>query len=140
MAVAKITDNRLEKEGKNYRAERIPGKNKYLEEVNKYDADNEDAKHHDDDQHPWGKGTGKSMGYAIRNLSASKTDIDYSNVDTTTEAGGSYDIYGTKGVDKAYQGDSGRKYLQRINIYGPENQYRKDSVDIDETVRGQYIN
>lgn len=140
MAVAKITENRLANEGVEYREEKIPGKNRYIDEINPYDGDNDDAQHHDDDKHPWGKGTGKSMGYAIRNLSAPKTDINYSNVDTRSEAGGAYDIHGAKGVDKAFQGDAGRNFLKKINIYGPEKEYNKDSVDIDNTVRGQFIN
>lgn len=139
MAVKKNEVNRLENEGKIYRKESIPGKNKYSNELNAYDGDHEDAKTHDDAQHPWGKGTGNSMGYAIRNLSAPKTQIDYSNVNTK-DGGGSYDKFGTKGVPKAFQGDSGRNFLEKINIYGPGKEYGKDSVNIDEKIKGQYIN
>lgn len=145
MAVKKIENNRLESEGKEYRSKSIPGKNRYADEINPYDGDNQDALHHDDDKHPWGKGTGKSMGYAIKKdtpkgiFGYQNHDYEYGNVDTKN-GGGSYDIYGTEGVDKAYQGKSGRNYLQQINIYGPEKEYGKDSVDIDNTIRGQFVN
>lgn len=132
--------SRLDKEGIEYRSTRIPGKNKYIDEINPYDENNDSARHHDDENHPWGKGTGKSMGYAVRDLTKPKTHINYSNVDTRTEAGGSYDIYGTVGVENAFQGDSGRNFAKRINFYSPENEYGKDSVNIDESLRGQYVN
>jgi hypothetical protein len=132
--------SRLDKEGIEYRSTRIPGKNKYIDEINPYDENSDDARHHDDPNHPWGKGTGKSMGYAVRDLTKPKTHFNYSNVDTRTEAGGSYDIYGTKGVEGAFQGDAGRDYAKKLNIYSPENAYGKDSVNIDESVRGQYVN
>ena len=139
MAIAKITKNRLAEEGVDYRENKIPGKNKYSQEISEYDSEHEDAKTHDDENHPWGKGTGKSMGYAVRNLSAPKTQMNYSTVDTR-HGGGSYDKFGTKGVDKAFQGDSGRNYLQNLNEYSPENEYGKNSVDIDTRVKGQFIN
>lgn len=139
MAINEAKQSRLDKEGKLYRKERIPGKNRYITELNEYDGNNEDALTHDDTEHPWGKGTGKSMGYAIRNVNAPKTQINYSNVDTS-DGGGSYDKNGTKGVDKAFQGDSGRKYLQKLNEYNKDKEYGKESVDIDSSVRGQFIN
>ena len=80
------------------------------------------------------------MGYAVRDLNAPKTAFNYSNVDTRTEAGGSYDIYGAKGVEGAFQGDAGREFVKRINFYNPENSYGKDSVVIDTSVNGQYVN
>ena len=130
--------SRLDVEGRNWRETIMPGKNRYEDEVNPYGLNSEDAKTHNNDKHPWGKGTGKSMTYAVRNLKAPKTQINYSTVDTHSSAGGSFDIYGTKGVDMAYQGDSGRKYLERINEYKPESEYGKNSVDIDTSVRGQF--
>ena len=139
MAIDEAKQSRLDKEGREYRKDRIPGKNKFIEEINEYDGDNDEALSHDDENHPWGKGTGKSMGYAVRNLSAPKTQINYSNVDTKN-GGGSYDKFGTKGVDKAFQGDSGRNYLQKLNIYGPDKAYGKESVDIDTSVKGQFVN
>lgn len=131
--------SRLDAEGQEWREKVMPGKNRYDEETNPYGLNSDDAKHHDDDKHPWGKGNGKSMGYAIRNVNAPKTQINYSNVDTKTEAGGSYDIYGTIGADMAYQGESGRKFLERINIYKPTSEYGKNSVDVDTSVKGQYV-
>ena len=135
--MAQLKQSRLDYEGINYRANEIPGKNRYEDEVNPYDENHEDARYHGDEKHPWGKGTGRSMGYAIRNLNAPKTEINYKNFDTIN-AGGSYDIYGTKGVDMAFQGDSGRNFLEKINEYNPQNAYGKNSVDIDTSVRGQY--
>lgn len=139
MATAKVTKNRLAEEGVEYREKNIPGKNRYSQEINEYSGENEDALSHDDEQHPWGKGTGKSMGYAVRNLSAPKTQMNYSNVDTRN-GGGSYDKFGTKGIDKAFQGDSGRQFLQKLNEYSHENEYGKNSVDIDTKVKGQFVN
>jgi hypothetical protein len=131
--------SRLDIEGRNWRETVMPGKNRYEDEVNPYSLNHDDAKTHNDDQHPWGKGNGKSMTYAVRNLNAPKTQINYSNVDTRSSAGGSYDIYGTVGVDMAYQGESGRKFLERINEYKPGAEYGKNSVDIDASKRGQYV-
>lgn len=132
--------SRLDKEGIEYRGTRIPGKNKYVDTINPYDENSDEARHHDDAFHPHGKGTGKSMGYAIRDLNAPKTAFNYNNVDTRSEAGGSYDIYGAKGVEGAFQGDAGRNFVKRINFYSPENAYGKDSVVIDTSVNGQYVN
>ena len=132
--------SRLDKEGIEYRATRIPGKNKYMDEINSYDKDNDSARHHDDANHPHGKGTGRDLQMTVRDLTAPKTAFNYTNVDTRTEAGGSYDIYGVKGVEGAFQGDSGREFLKRINFYNPENSYGRDSVVIDTSVRGQYVN
>lgn len=140
MAEVQDKQSRLDKEGIEYRSTRIPGKNKYIDEINPYDKDNDSARHHDDDAHPWGKGTGKSMDYVKRNLSAPKTRMDYSAVDSRSEAGGSYDIYGTEGVEGAFQGKSGRNYLKEINFYSPDKEYGKDSVNIDTSVHGQYVN
>ena len=140
MADKNIGQSRLDKEGIEYRSTRIPGKNKYVDTINPYDENSDDARHHDDDQHPHGKGTGRSMGYAIKDVTKPKTHFNYTNVDTRTEAGGSYDIYGTKGVEGAFQGDSGRNFVKKINEYNPENAYGKDSVTIDTSVHGQYVN
>lgn len=137
--MAEIKRSRLDLEGIAYRENEIPGKNRYEDQVNPYDENNDDAMYHGDKDHPWGKRTGKSMGYAIRDLTAPKTQISYKNFDTKN-AGGSYDIYGTKGVDKAFQGDSGREFLSRINEYNEHNAYGRDSVEIDLSVRGQYFN
>lgn len=129
--------SRLDVEGIRYRKEEIPGKNRYEDEINVYDKDNKDAQSQEGS--PWGKGTGQDMTYAVRDLNAPKTQINYKNLNTTEEAGGMYDKYGTKGVDKAFQGDSGREWAKTINEYSTRNSYGKDSVDIDLTVRGQFV-
>lgn len=108
--------------------------------TNPYDENNDSALHHNDDKHPHGKGTGKSMGYVKRDVNAPKTKFDYSAVDSRSEAGGSYDIYGTQDVEGAFKGESGRNFLKRINEFSPENEYGPNSVNIDTSVRGQYIN
>lgn len=137
MAVQKI--NRLTNEALDYRAEKL-GRNKYQNEINEYDANHEDALAHDDDNHPLGKGTGNSLSYTPRDISAPKSEINYKNINTRDmKAGGSYDKNGTKGVEGAFQGDAGRNYMSKINIYSPDNAYGLDSVDIDTTVRGQFI-
>ena len=140
MADKNIGQSRLDQEGIEYRSTRIPGKNKYVDTVNPYDENSDEARHHDDEFHPHGKGTGHSMGYAVRDVSAPKTRMNYSVVDSHSEAGGSYDVYGTKGVKGAFQGDAGREFAKKINEYGPENAYGKDSVTIDTSVHGQYVN
>lgn len=129
--------SRLDVEGQEYRKNEIPGKNRYDSVTNPYDANHEDAKAHDDS--PWGKGTGKSMTYAIRDLTAPKSKINYSTLDTSEGAGGMYDKYGTKGVPKAFQGDSGREWAKTINIYNKENAYGPNSVDVDTSVKGQFF-
>ena len=130
--------SRLDIEGIEYRSTKIPGKNRYADEINPYDENNKDARQQEGS--PWGKGTGKSMGYEIRDLTAPKTHINHSTIITSDEAGGMYDIYGTKGVEKAFQGDSGREWAKPINFYSNRNEYGQDSVNIDTSVRGQYVN
>lgn len=145
MAIDNAKQSRLDKEGIEYRKDRIPGKNKFINELNEYDGDNDEALSHDDENHPWGKGTGKSMGFAIKKPITNglpgyqNHDYNRSNVNTK-DGGGSYDKFGTKGVDKAFQGDAGRNYLQKLNTYGPEAEYGKESVDIDTAVKGQFVN
>ena len=129
--------SRLDFEGVEYRANRIPGKNRYEIETNPYDENNEDAKAHDDS--PWGKGTGKDMTFAVRDLTAPKSKMNYSTLDTSEEAGGMYDKYGAKGVNKAFQGDAGREWAKTINIYSKNEEYGPNSVDVDTTVKGQFI-
>ena len=50
------------------------------------------------------------------------------------------DIDGTKGVDKAFQGDAGRNYLMfgGMNPYNAGNEYGQGSVDTTNNVQGQY--
>ena len=128
--------SRLDIEGVEYRENRIPGKNRYDIVTNPYDENNEDALAHDDS--PWGKGTGKAMTYATRDLSAPKSEINRKVLDTSEAAGGQYDKFGAKGVDKAFQGDAGREWAKGINIYNKNREYGPNSVDIDTTVRGQF--
>ena len=128
--------SRLDIEGVEYRENRIHGKNRYDIVTNPYDENNEDALAHDDS--PWGKGTGKAMTYATRDLSAPKSEINRKVLDTSEAAGGQYDKFGTKGVDKAFQGDAGREWAKGINIYNKNREYGPNSVDIDTTVRGQF--
>ena len=129
--------SRLDIEGVEYRENRIPGKNRYDIATNPYDENSEDALAHDDS--PWGKGTGKAMTYAVRNLTAPKSEINRKTLDTSEAAGGQYDKFGTRGVEKAFQGDSGREWAKTINIYSKDKEYGPESVDIDTTVRGQFI-
>ena len=130
--------SRLDINGIEYRAENLTNKNKYAEEVNIYDANNENALARDGK--PLGKGTGKSMGYAVRDLTAPKTQMNYSTIDTSEAAGGEYDKNGTKGVEKAFQGDSGRNWGKTINIFSKKREYGINSIDIDTSVKGQYFN
>ena len=131
------TQSRLDKEGIRYREERVRGKNKFDDVTNPYDENSKDARAQENS--PWGKGTGKAMTYAVRNLSAPKEQMNYSTLDTSDAAGGMYDKYGAKGVDKAFQGDAGREWAKKINIYGPDNAYGSNSVEIDTSVSGQFI-
>lgn len=93
-----------------------------------------------------GKGTGTPSTYlSLNGVSKGKHD-DFKgwgitvNTDVDSGAGNSYDINGTKGVDKAFQGDSGRNYLSLggINAYNPNNEYGPGSVDTTKSVSGQY--
>lgn len=134
--------SRLDKEGILYRDERVDSnkENRYNRLTNAYDGDNPDAlAKNSDEEHPQGKGTGVEMGYVVRNVNADKHDYPYNNLVTTEEAGGYYDKNGTKGVEKAFQGDSGREWAKQINIYSRDNSYGKDSVDIDASVKGQFL-
>jgi len=92
-----------------------------------------------------GKGTGTSLSY----LSIPTTKGTYTtstmmgttvNTDINSGAGNVYDIDGTKGVDKAFQGDAGRNYLVfgGMNPYNTSNEYGPGSVDTTTSVPGQY--
>lgn len=123
--------SRLDNEAILYRKEKIETVDGYKSVVNEYNAEHENAKTHNDEEHPHGKGTGTSTMAAVRDLSAPKTQISYKNIDTKN-GGGSYDKFGRNGVGGRYAGEL-------INIYNKENQYTKDSVDIDTSVRGQFF-
>lgn len=85
-----------------------------------YNGNHSDALSNGD---PQGKGTG-SAGHShyLPNYNLPQTLFNYSNVDTTTAAGGKYDIEGRNGI-------GGRNFLSTINIYNSENQYGYESVD-----------
>lgn len=123
--------SRLDDEAIQYRKERIETTDGYKAIVNEYSSEHEDARTHDDETHPYGKGTGKSVMAAVRDLTAPKTQINYKNIDTS-DGGGSYDKFGRNGL-------GGRERLLLINEYKKDNMYTKDSVDIDTTVRGQFF-
>lgn len=106
-------------------------RNDYTEK-NIYSYENEDAKTHNDEQHPLGKGTGEGgHTYSLPDHSASPKIISYKNFNTFN-GGGSYDKFGRNGV-------GGRNKLQMINIYGPENEYSKDKISIGQDIVGQYV-
>jgi len=94
-----------------------------------YSESHEDAKTHDDENHPQGKGTGKSLTHTIPHQYQSTTMI-VPQLDTE-DGGGSFDKFGRNGI-------GGRNYLKNINIYNENNQYSKDSVEISSEIEGQY--
>ena len=100
--------------------------------TNEYSSEHEDAKTHNDELHPWGKGTdGNGPVYVLPNANASKTQ--YKKGIDTTDGGGSYDKFGRNGI-------GGRQYLSTINIYNSTNAYGPNSVDTTENMsEGQYI-
>lgn len=124
--------SRLEQEGIDARKEKLL-RNDFQREVNEYDANNDAAKSHDDDAHPWGKGTGGSgHGYLIPGQVKSKNKFDYSQFNTQ-DGGGSYDKYGRNNI-------GGRYRSQMINLYGPENEYCENSIDTSKNIEdGQVI-
>lgn len=114
----------LNSEGVNYRREHVEtgSDNRYKEgEGQEYGENSQDVLSRDGE--PLGKGTGKAMGYAIKNNSAPKTQINYDTLDTKN-GGGDYDINGRQGV-------GGRKRLMGMNEYNRDNQYSDDLVTVD---------
>lgn len=141
--MTKDKQSAVEIEGKDYREGLLSKYNFYQKgEETEYSTEHEDAKSHNDENHPWGKGTPDFIGeaYTVPDHSRSKTEIkEYSlhtqdNIeDGETTAGGSYDKYGRNGK-------GGREYLKRINIYNKNNEYGVDSVDITISEdEGQYF-
>lgn len=120
-----MAENRtLNSEAVDYRKQHVEtgGDNLYREgEGHEYGENSEDILSREGE--PLGKGTGKAMGYAVRNTSAPKTQISYSNVDTKN-GGGDYDINGRNGV-------GGRKRLMLMNQFNATAEYSEDSVEID---------
>jgi len=119
-----------------YRPKEFTGDDK-----SEYSADNTNAIGNGD---AYGKGTQTSMGV----LGIPSTKLDYKNkqygkTTETTKGGGDYDINGTQGIEGAFQGDAGRKYLtetSNLNLYSPLNEYGEGSVDTTiNREQGQYI-
>lgn len=128
MAIGKQTD--VEKLSIEKRADDAL-RRRYNFDTNEYSENHDDAKHHSDDQHPLGKGSGdssqgpnyvplKTDGHII----ASKHGTTYGiTLNTSSNAvGGSYDVYGRNGI-------GGRQYMQTINPYNEDNSYGVDSID-----------
>lgn len=94
--------------------------NNYSNNVDEmYSAEHEDAKTHDDEQHPLGKGTpgkGDARGYRVY----------------TEDGGGSYDKFGRIGAGE------GRKSM-RLNSYTKEYSYAENHPEVDESIKGQFV-
>lgn len=118
----------LEKKGIESRANLIT-RNDYTR-VDEYSSTHNDALATGD---PQGKGTGHG-GHTHSVPDCNKpSSIDYSNFDTSTKAGGEYDINGRNGV-------GGRVFAQNISIYNEENSYGITSVDTSANVAdGQIV-
>ena len=79
------------------------------------------------DGDPLGKGTGHGgHGFWLPDCSRGQTEINYSNFDTEN-GGGKYDIEGRNGI-------RGKNYLTSINLYGKNNQYTRDSIDMSANI------
>jgi hypothetical protein len=110
-------------------------------EENQYNASHKDALADGDKK---GKGTGDSLSAlsipGTKGTHATSTKMGIA-VNTDTSAGNLYDTDGTKGVQGAFQGDAGRKYLMSgsLNLYTPNNEYGVNSIDTSANVAaGQY--
>lgn len=133
----------LERIGIDERAQELIKSPYTYNEENKYEASHPDALADGDAK---GKGTGTPMSFLSIPTEKKRHDDPQTygetlNTDIDNGAGNSYDKDGTKGVDKAFQGDAGRNYLigtSHLNPYGPENEYGKDSVDTSKNIVGQY--
>ena len=109
-------------------------------ETDPYSAEHPDALADGDAK---GKGTGESLSHLNipekKGTHATATMMGIT-VNTTDKAGGLYDVEGTQGVQGAFQGDAGRKYLLYggMNLYNPENEYGQESVDTSSNIPGQF--
>lgn len=117
----------LEKTGLEKRAEAVVR--------NDYNPSDEYSVIHKDalsDGDPQGKGTGHGgHTHSIPDCSR-PSSISYSNFDTEN-GGGLYDIEGRNGI-------GGRRFLQNINKYGPNNEYGTNMVDTSANVAdGQIV-
>lgn len=102
---------------------------------NAYSEEHEDAISNPEDENKYlGKGTNSGgHQHSVPNYNLPSTLFNYSNLDTHTEAGGAYDIYGRNE-------QSGRNRLKKINIYNIDNSYNINSVDTSENIDdGQYV-
>jgi hypothetical protein len=100
----------------------------------KYDESHEDAKSDSSRvDKPLGKGTAHGGHTHYRpDYSKSKDLIDYSNFDTFN-GGGSYDIHGRNEI-------GGRNRLVSYNIYGPNNSYLDEPIDMSLNIaEGQVV-
>jgi hypothetical protein len=85
------------------------------------------------DGDPLGKGTHDGYNTLVPDCSKGKTMIDYTNFNSHSEAGGSYDIQGRQGI-------GGRNASLVINKWGANKEYGANSVNSSENVNdGQYI-
>lgn len=85
------------------------------------------------DGDPQGKGTGHGgHTHSVPDCTQPST-INYSNFDTSNNAGGSYDINGFNGV-------GGRVFLENISVYNENIQYGPNLVDTQANVAdGQIV-
>ena len=117
----------LEKKGIEERKEHIVRSDYNIED--QYSANHSDAKSNGD---PLGKGVGGSHTHWLPDCSKPSSMIDYSNFDTHSYAGGSYDIEGRNGI-------GGRNYLKTISMYNENYQYGSHLVNTEENLnQGQY--
>ena len=88
-----------------------------------YSSTHEDAlSHPESHDKPLGKGTGNGgHTHTLPNPLLPQNGYNYSSIDTSN-GGGSYDIHGRNGK-------GGRKFLQTINLYGPDNRYGAKIID-----------
>lgn len=117
----------LEKTGIEKRAESIVRNDYNI--ADEYSVNHKDAL---SDGDPQGKGTGHG-GHTHSIPDCSKpSSISYSNFDTEN-GGGLYDIEGRNGI-------GGRRFLQNINKYGPNNEYGANMIDTSANVAdGQIV-
>lgn len=98
-------------------------------ESNSYSENHNDAISTGDK--PLGKGTNSGgHQHVIPDYNKPSTLFNYSNLDTSN-GGGSYDIHGR-------DGRGGRNTLLSYNIYNKDNAYGPESVEIDDSISGQY--
>lgn len=118
----------LEKKGIESRQEHLV-RSDYNKE-DSYSATHKDAI---SDGDVFGKGTQSGgHGHWLPDCTKSKTEIDYSNFDTT-QGGGLYDIEGRNGI-------GGRERLINYCLYNQENEYSAKLIDTTENQHdGQYV-